>query len=202
MNESAEFNPSGARWPQFRIAALFWVTFSIGLGIAYLQRLYAAEIILGGPISLMIGASAGALLGKLFANVWDGLFWGTLIAAFGYLTVASDPIYDMRLRLAWAFIGAATGATAGSLLNRTSPKPLTAVCIIASGLAAIVMFAHTFIGRFSLDAKLDLLAAPIVGVLVVVFVKLLLWMEARYKTPRYVTATWSLLVVILGNWLA
>ena len=49
------------------------------------------------------------------------------------------------------------------------------------------------------DYVFDLATAPMIGALVAVLVQLLLWLEGQSSTPRYVTASWLLLAVIVGN---
>ncbi len=101
---------------QFGIAALFWVTFAVGLGIAYLERLDSPDILLGGVLSILIGLVIGSVFGRLTNNFRDAIFWAVLVGAFGYISVASDPIYPPLHRLAWAAVGAVSGAIGGSFL--------------------------------------------------------------------------------------
>ena len=72
---------------QFGISAIFWVTFTFGLGLSYLQRMRAQDVVVGGLISLAIGMVCGAVIGWLAKRLADGFFWGTLISVFGYVSV-------------------------------------------------------------------------------------------------------------------
>ena len=56
-----EFDPAGNRSAakQFGIAALFWITFLVGLGISYLQRQDMPFVMEGGIIAIMIGLVVG-----------------------------------------------------------------------------------------------------------------------------------------------
>jgi len=104
---------------QFGIPALFWITILAGLTISYFQRLDAPEIIEGGIATVIIGLLVGALIGGLSGNLRNAIFWSTLIAAFGYMSVAKDPHYDVWHRLAWAAVGATCGVSDVRCLSST-----------------------------------------------------------------------------------
>ncbi len=56
--------------------------------------------------------------------------------------------------------------------------------------------------RRSLDLRLDLIAAPCIGGIVSIFIRMLMWVESKRFMPRYITATWLMAIVIVGNLLS
>ena len=188
---------SPSKKKQFGIAALFWATFAIGLTIAYLQQLDQADILVGGLIAVAIGIVVGLIVGRLVGNVFDALFWSTLIAAFGYISVASDPMYShLGHRLAWAGVGAMTGA-----IGATCWTNRIALNLFVCGLVAfLVMLGFSLVTTFrSADLTIDVNMSPFIGFAIGVFLFMLRWVESNHDMPRYVTATWLLAAVILGN---
>ena len=188
---------------QFGIAALFWMTFIVGLSLSYLQQLKVPDALLGGLITVTIGLVAGLVVGLATKRLSDAIFWSTLIAAFGYMSVAKDAATVMHLQIAWATLGAITGAV-GATVATEKPIPNTIVCALVA-LATMLGFwlvgKHQLpVGPFGLDV--DLVAAPLVGFAISIFIRILSWTEVRHKTPRYLTATWLMAVVIAGNMLA
>lgn len=181
---------------QFGIAAMFWVTFLIGLGISYLQRFDDPQVVAGGAISLAMAVVIGSAVGWLAQRLADSLFWATLISAFAYICVVSDPIFSANDRLIWAGIGAATGAVAATCYVN---KPIinAILCAIVSGM--IMMAYWWFSSGSNADRNLDVIVGPLIGTAVSVFVRLVSFLESRKKSPRYVTATWMLAVVIMAN---
>ena len=192
-SEPAELN----RKKQFGVAALFWITFIAGLGVAYLEKFDSPSILAGGLLSVVIGLAIGAAVGWMTNRISDGVFWGTLIAAFGFISVVSDPNYSVQShRLAWAAVGALSGSLAATVLpHRILINAL--LCAVAAG--AVMGAFYLFTSYRSSDLKFDLYGAPIIGFAVSIFVRLLMWLESRQKMPRYITATWLLIVVIIGN---
>ncbi|MEM7783942.1 MAG: hypothetical protein AAF939_04090 [Planctomycetota bacterium] len=186
---------------QFKIVSLFWTMFLIGLGMAYLQRLNNPDILIDGAFAVSLGVVVGAIIGGATRKLRDGLFWATLVAAFAYLSTASDPIFIPPHRLAWSTVGAVTGSLAATVIH---DKRVTnaILCGIASGM---IMAGYAWISqRFttSADTRIDVMLAPMIGIAVSAFVRVILWMESKQEMPRYITATWLLVAVILGNFFA
>ena len=50
--------------------------------------------------------------------------------------------------------------------------------------------------------EFDLLAAPVISAAIGLLVEMIMWVEQRSEIPRYVTASWLLCAVIIGNFLA
>ena len=64
----------------------------------------------------------------------------------------------------------------------------------------IVMLAYWAISKEqSADLNFDIFGAPLIGIGVSFFVRILMWLESRNNMPRYITATWLMVVVIIGN---
>ena len=189
---------------QFGIPALFWGTFLVGLAVAYLQRLESSdggdslEILVGAIVAILIGLAVGAIIGKLTGKLGDAVFWSTLIAAFGYISTASDPIYVPYHRLAWAGVGAVSGAIASTMfLDKWWIRGLASA--VGAGLVMILYYVLSDGNRGSTDLTFDLNTTPIIGFAVAGFVTAVMWLESKKSMPRYITATWLMVAVILGN---
>ena len=183
---------------QYGIAALFWLTFIFGLAIAYLQRLDAPSIVAGGIGSVAIGLVVGAIFGLATKKMADAMFWSCLISAFGYISVSSEPLFfQLGHRLAWAGTGAVSGAIAATVF----PKNIFVNLILCALGGGIVMLAYWLISKEqSADLNFDVFfGAPLIGIGVSFFVRILMWLESRNNMPRYITATWLMVVVIIGN---
>ena len=182
---------------QFGVAALFWIPFIVGLGVAYLQRFDSPDILICGFLSVLIGVVVGLVVGYFTKKTSDAVFWGSLISAFGYISVASDPIYgDQGHRLVWATLGAVAGSIGATIL--TGRYFVNAVvCSLAA--AAVMGTYYLFASHRSADLQFDLFGAPFIGFAIAIFIRLLMWLESRNRMPRYMTATWLLVVVIIGN---
>ena len=192
-----QLQPTVATKHQFGIVALFWTTFLVGLGIAYLQRLNSQEILIGGGIAIGLAVVIGFLIGVITKRLPDAVFWATLVAAFAYISVATDPNYDQLHRIVWAIVGALTGAIASTVFTN---RPT--VNAVINSLAALICFGIYWLvtRNSSVDFAIDLFVAPVIGVAVTIFVRMLMWLESQKNMPRYVTATWLLIVVILANY--
>ena len=208
VSKAAEVDQPGSaklRLPQFGIAAMFWGTFLAGMVMAYLNRLNlpgysddSATVIIGAAISVLIGLSFGFLIGKVTKRMSDAFFWSTLIAAFGYISTVSDPLYSFHHSLAWAGVGAISGGIAATaFLDRWYLRGLA--CAVGAGV--VMMFYYIISGgeNGSTDLAFDLNASPLIGLAVAGFVYVVMWLESKQKMPRYVTATWLMVAVILGN---
>lgn len=198
-------NKSSSSKAQFGIAALFWGTFVVGMAMAYLDRLSrpdkstdSAKVILGAAISVAIGLVVGWLIGRLTKRMSDALFWASLVAAFGYISTISDPIYSFHHSLAWAGVGAISGGVAATMfLDKWYLRGLA--CAVGAGVVMIVYYVITGGDKGSTDLAFDLNASPIIGFAVAGFVYVLMWLESKHRSPRYITATWLMAAVILGN---
>lgn len=200
-----QLGSSETRKPQFGIAAMFWGTFLVGMVMAYLDRLNrpdssadSATVVLGAGISVLLGLVIGFLIGKLTKKMTDALFWSTLIAAFGYISTVSDPLYSFHHSLAWAGVGAVSGGLAATaFLEKWYLRGLA--CAVGAGVVMVFYYIISGGEKGSTDLAFDLNASPLIGFAVAGFVYVVMWLESKQKMPRYVTATWLMVAVILGN---
>ena len=190
-------HPQPSAKPQYGITALFWVTFLVGVGIAYLQRLNSEEILIGAAIGIGLAVLIGGLVGLITKNVSDSFFWATLVAAFAYISVATDPNYDQVHRIVWAIVGAFTAAIAATVFTKRPFLSASIGAVVAFGCLGIYWLVTR---NQSIDLKVDLIAAPIIAFAVAGFVRLLMWLESKKKMPRYLTASWLLAIVIIANY--
>ena len=144
----------------------------------------------------MMGDMVGALIGWPSGNLRNTIFWSTLIAAFAYMSTSKDPHYDVWHRLAWGAVGATCGAVACSLLV----ERVLINTILCGLFAELVMLLFAWLASINTtDMRFDILAAPVIGIAVAFFVRVLMWLESKHAMPRYITATWLMVAVILGN---
>lgn len=183
---------------QYGIAALFWATFVVGLGLAYLQRLESPDIMIDAAIAIPIALLIGAIIGLVTGNMKDALFWSTLVAAFAYISTASDPVYGSYHRFAWTVVGGITGGLAATVGIGKAWLNGLSCAIAAISAMGIYYYLQSQFGS-GVDAQIDLWISPFIGVCVSAFVGIILWLESKQKMPRYVTATWLMVAVIAGN---
>lgn len=168
----------------------------IGLGVSYLQQQDHPLVLEGGLAAIAIGLVVGVIIGLPMGKLQDGVFWATLIAAFAYISVAKDPHFDFAHRLAWATMGAACGAVGSTVMpNRIWINALLCACF--AELVFLIYFVVSGVNSF--DFKVDLIGAPVIGIAVAFFLRAIMWLESKQKMPRYVTATWLMVAVIIGN---
>ena len=196
VTEDQAASPNSGKSRQFGIAALFWLTFLIGLSISYLQQHDHPLVLEGGLCAIAIGLLIGAAIGWLTGKFRDGVFWATLVAAFAYISVTRDPHFDFAHRLVWATMGATCGAVGSTVLpDRIWVNAILCACFgeLVFLIYAVCSNANTF------DLRVDLVGAPVIGIAVAFFLRAIRWLESKQQMPRYVTATWLMVAVILGN---
>ena len=99
----------------------------------------------------------------------------------------------------WANVGAVTGAV-GAVFYTKQIVLNALACAVSAGL---VMFAFWIVTqRQTSDMYFDLYTAPVIGVAIAFFLRMVVWLESKRKMPRYITATWLLVAVIIGSWLS
>ena len=192
---------TGSSKVQFGIAALFWTTFLVGLTIAYLQRLDSPDILIDAFFAIVLGVIIGSVVGFVTKKFGDAIFWATLIAAFGYISTASDPVYISYHRLAWAVVGAVSGAIAATIFTKHIWGNLISSAI-GAGLAMAGYYSLAKNLPNSADLTFDVFGAPVIGAAIAILIRIVLWIEQEQKTPRYITATWLLIAVVIGNAMA
>ena len=181
--------------PQFGLAALLWTTFVIGLALAYLRTLGSPTVFVNGVLAIVIALATGSLIGACFRRIADATYWSLMITTAAYLSVAADQAYGPLFHFAWVSVGAASGSFSGAI-SSSRVKRRIVVAGVAAGVA-MLLFAPAL--RTRQDYVFDLITAPVIGGLVAVLVQLISWLEAQSYSPRYVTAAWLLLAVIVGN---
>lgn len=191
---------------QFKISSLLWITFFIAAIMSYLLRITPASGATDWWCFLVDGAVYGGIVGLLTRRFKDGIFWSVLISSFGFISVASDPVSDMFQRWAWSAVGAAAGAIGATVFVGNSRKSWIMGTLITAAVSGIVMFVyHYFVfpfRGFNVEVIFDMCAAPVIGGLVAIIIRTILWLESERPLPRYITATWLLVVVIAGNLIA
>ena len=184
---------------QFGIAALFWLTLMVGLALAYLQEQGGLEVVAGGLLSLVIGLTVGLAFGLPTGKTADSVFWAMLVAAFGYIATTGDQLSNSVYCLIWASLGAVTGAVGATVFtNKVFLNALA--CGAAAGM--VILVSSPMLQRNTVDITFDLYAAPMIGVAIALFMRIVIWLETKRRMPRYITATWLLVGVIAGSWLS
>jgi hypothetical protein len=181
--------------PQFGLAALLWTTFVIGLALSYLKTLGSAAVFANGFFVIGIALAIGVAIGACSRRIADATYWSLMIATAAYLSVAADQAYGPVFHFAWSVVGALAGACSGAVPASRGKLRIIAASLAAGG--AMLLFAPAL--RIRQDFVFDLVTAPVIGALVALLVQLILWLEGKSHTPRYVTASWLLLAVIAGN---
>jgi hypothetical protein len=69
-------------------------------------------------------------------------------------------------------------------------------CLIAG--VTMLLFSTARAGG-TVEILFDLACAPFVGALVGLLIEIILWLERKRYAPRYITASWLLCAVIVGN---
>ena len=87
-----------------------------------------------------------------------------------------------------------------SVASTVMPNRFIVNALICAIVAGLILGLYWLVARkHPLDLQIDLIVAPLIGVAVALFVRVLMWLESRRTMPRYVTATWLMVVVIVAN---
>ena len=180
---------------QFALATVFWATFIFALTLNFLQRHQSPEILLGAAASVGIGAVVGATIGALMGDTVPTMIWSILIAAFGYICVTIDPLFEMSMLMAWATTGAFIGAVASSCCQRS---PLLGA-ILTGIVGGVVMATYLLAtGMWTFETVVDCGTAPVIGVIVSLMIRLLKWLEQEKGISSYVVATALMIMIVVG----
>ena len=180
---------------QFGLGALLGCFVAVAMALAYLQRFNSPAVFGNGAIVFIMAALLGAVVGRAVKRTGEAIFWSVIISAAGYLSVVGELRYGVAFHYAWSSVGATSGAAVAMIPAGKLGRRMT-VGGLAGG-ATMLIFFVCFSHRAGWE--LDLLFAPIVGALVGVLVEIIMWLEARSRMPRFVTASWLLCAVIIGN---
>jgi len=183
---------------QFGMAAVLWTMLAIAIALAYLRQLNNPSVFLTGIIVVGAAAIVGAAIGAIAGRTVDGAYWSLVIATAALLSVVGDRAYPLVFRYAWSAVGIMTGACCGVLAAKQLHRRMTVGATI--GFFTMIAFV-ALSGWKSIEAVFDLVCAPFIGALVGVMIELILTFERRLKIPRYVTVSWLLGAVVVGNWL-
>ena len=69
-------------------------------------------------------------------------------------------------------------------------------CLVAG--ATMLVFSTTLTAGTA-EILFDLACAPVIGALVGLLIEIILWLERNRYAQRYITASWLLCAVIIGN---
>lgn len=189
---SAELAPAR---PRFSLGAMLGCFVAIGMALAYLRTYDSVQVFLNGLIVLSYAVLLGVIVGSLVKRRAETIFWSVIISAAGYLSVVGETHFGVGFHFAWSAVGATSGAAAAAVPAGRLVARMAASCL--SGSAAMLIYYACFSERVGLE--FDLLAATIVGSLIGLLVEIIMWLERRSQIPRYVTASWLLCAVIIGN---
>ena len=192
---------------QFSLQMLFWLTFNVGMAMAYL-RSHGPEVLGRGLLTIGGALLAGVVFGRLRRRTGEATFWAVLSSACALLGAL-----DVPLDWAWGAVEAVAGAVAGALAGSPRSPDAAGALVVgkplrtagATALAGLAVFGGcVLLVRPSGGASLtfDLVGAPIVGGLLGILVEVITALERRGTLPRYITASVLLLAVIVGDLLA
>ncbi len=186
------------RRPQFGIAAMLWTTLVIALALGYLRQIGSPAVIGSAAGVLAAAVLVGGIVGWMTNRIADSMYWAVIVSTAAFLSVAGDLAAQSSFRYAWAAVGIFAGAACGSIAPQRVGRRIL-VGAIAGG--AAMLLCSLAMPIHDLEWMFDLLCAPIIGALVAVLIELILWLERQSYSPRYITASWLLAAVIVGNML-
>lgn len=179
---------------QFDTRAFFWLMVAIGLALTYL-RSFGNEIIVQAVMAIIGSVVLAIAVGWAFKRIADSLYWSVLGTIFAFMSAVGVVQYH----LAWAAVGAASGAAIGSV---ASGRPVrTMIAGGATGGAVLGVYAMIPNWPSGYLILFDVFSALVAGALFGALVEIFFWLEARSTLPRYVSATVLMLSVCVGNFL-
>ncbi len=182
--------------PQFGISAMLWTTFAVALALGYLRQVASPAMFASAATFIATAIVIGGLVGWPVGRIGDAMYWSVVITAAAFLSVAGDPAAPAMFRCAWSTVGIMAGAACGAVAPRQLWRRVFFGAVaggVGMAVCAMAMPVH------DLEWVFDLICAPIVGGLVAVLVEVILWLERERYSPRYITASWLLCAVIVGN---
>jgi hypothetical protein len=186
--------PSPAQ-SQFGLGAMLGCFVAVAMALAYLKRFGSIQVFQNGLIVLVLAVLVGIIVGSVIKRRGDVIFWSVIVSTAGYLSVVGETQFGVAFHFAWSAVGAMAGVAAAAIPARRLVVRMSAACL--AGSAAMLIYFLLFSQRNGLE--FDLLAAPFVSALVGLLVEMIVWVEQRSEIPRYVTASWLLCAVIIGN---
>ena len=187
--------------PRFGLQAVLWTFLVIGMTLGYLRRLQSPEVFLEGLIILVIAAIVGATIGWGPRRVADTTYWSLVITTAAFLSVVGERSQGPMYAISWSAVGMAVGACCGLIGQGRLFKRMFTGFVVAG--MTMLMWSATLLSATlragSLELLFDLATAPVVGALVGLLIEIILWLEGKSYAPRYITASWLLCAVIIGN---
>jgi hypothetical protein len=186
--------------PQFGLSAMLGCFVAIAMALAFLKRFGSIQVFQNGLIVLVLAVLVGVIVGSVVKRRRDAIFWSVMASTAGYISVVGETQFGVAFHFAWSAVGAMAGVAAAVIPAALSPVRRLVVRMIAAcfaGSAAMLIYFTLFSQRNGLE--FDVLVAPFVSALVGLLVEMIVWVEQRSEIPRYVTASWLLCAVIIGN---
>ena len=100
---------------QFGLGSLFWLALTASLVMGYLRQFGSVDAIGRGLLVTCVAIAIGAVVGFLFNQLPNSVFWSTTIAIAAYLSVVRDRAYGVDFYWAWSLVGALTGTVVGAI---------------------------------------------------------------------------------------
>ncbi|MBC8354755.1 MAG: hypothetical protein H8E66_22475 [Planctomycetes bacterium] len=175
---------------------MLWTTFVVALALGYLRRFNSPALFASAAMVIAAAVVIGGLIGWSAGRIGDATYWSVVIAAATFLSVAGDLAAPSVFRFSWSAVGIIAGAACGTV---AAGHLLRRVIVGASASGIAMLLCSTAMSVHDLEWIFDLICAPIVGALVAVLIELILWLERHSYSPRYITASWLLCAVIVGN---
>ncbi len=196
MNSAGESDGGPWRKPfQFDTRSFFWLMVAVGLALTYL-RSFGSEIILQAVMAIGGSAVVATAVGWSCKRIADSLYWSVLGTVFAFMSAVGVVEYH----LAWAAVGAASGAAIGCV---ASGRPIRTM-IVGGATGGVVLGVYALVPHWPSGQLIffDVISALVAGALFGALVEVFFWLEARSTLPRYVSATVLMLSVCVGNFLA
>ena len=181
---------------QFGLRAIFWIVLVIGIALAYLRNIGPPRVILMGAIIVITAVIVGAVIGWCAGRVRNSMYWAVLISAAAFLSVAGERAYGPMFLIAWSAVGMSSGACCGCIAQG---KLLRRMLVGSLSAAGTMLVFSAGLSSSAPEVLFDFACAPIVGALVGLLIEIILWLESEDFAPRYITASWLLCAVVIGN---
>jgi hypothetical protein len=173
-----------------------WTMVVIAMALAYLRQIDSPEVFAEGAVAVVAAIAAGIVVGWPVGKWRDTTYWSLIVATAAFLSVAAEDSHGAPFRAAWSATGIAVGTFCGiPAARKFAYRALLGAC--AGGLT-MYLFARSW-DFGSVEVRFDLICAPIIGALVALLIEMVLWTERKRGLPRYLTASWLLLAVVVGN---
>jgi hypothetical protein len=182
--------------PQFGLRAILWTFLVIGMSLAYLRRFESPQVFLEAAFVLTMATIVGAAIGWCAGRSSDATYWSVVITSAAFLSVAGERANGSMFPIAWSAVGTTAGSCCGLITPSRLLRRMVTGCFVAGATMLAFSAART---SGTVEIFFDLACAPAIGALVGLLIELILWLERKRCAPRYLTASWLLCAVIIGN---